>query len=275
MVTPSRGRGVRRRPRSEAQPERPAEVAPAPFSATTTQTFQSDSDVSQHSPQAVASSRPAVPASLPVLPPPTHVASTEDTFQARQGEYFTPDFHIPHYESSVYQHTSCHDQLGDHIPNKLKVKIWEGQFVDLSLLLKSASDLNNFESQGDLQIRNGRLCIMQPKPNSFLPIEKWTSAFLVFTSIMLEKHVHKAHQLLKYIRDIRLAASRSATWYKYDEQYRLRKAAAPHTSWGEINAEYWLLYVSGGSTQTHLPTPVNITSTKPADATLPTGQSGN
>ena len=65
---------------------------------------------------------------------------------------------------------------------------------------------------------------------------------------MLEKHVHKAHQLLKYIRDIRLAACRSTTWYKYDEQYRLRKAAAPHTSWGEINAEYWLLYVSGGST---------------------------
>ena len=118
MVTPSRGRGVRRRPRSEAQPERPAEVAPAPFSATTTQTFQSDSDVSQHSPQAVASSRPVVPASLPVLPPPTHVASTEDTFQARQGEYFTSDFNIPHFESSVYQHTKLSRSIGGSYPQQ-------------------------------------------------------------------------------------------------------------------------------------------------------------
>lgn len=45
---------------------------------------------------------------------------------------------------------NLHDLLGGHIPRKLKFKIWVCQFIDLPLLLKSASDLNNFESQGDL-----------------------------------------------------------------------------------------------------------------------------
>lgn len=46
--------------------------------------------------------------------------------------------------------TNLHDLNGGHIPRKLKFKIWVGQFIDLPLLLKSASDLNNFESQEDL-----------------------------------------------------------------------------------------------------------------------------
>lgn len=41
---------------------------------------------------------------------------------------------------------------------------------------------------------------------------------------MLEKYQSEARELLKYLRDIRLAASRSIAWHKYDEQFRFRKA---------------------------------------------------
>lgn len=51
--------------------------------------------------------------------------------------------------------------------------------------------------------------------------------------------------MLKYMRDIRLAAARSQGWFKYDEQSRLRKASHPESSWGVINHEFWLLYVTG------------------------------
>ena len=35
---------------------------------------------------------------------------------------------------------SIFDPIGYHIPQKLKEQIWEGRFIDLSLLLKSARE---------------------------------------------------------------------------------------------------------------------------------------
>ena len=64
-------------------------------------------------------------------------------------------------------------------------------------------------------------------------------------SIYLEKYRTRAQELLKYMRDIRLAASRSNGWFKYDEQFRLRMSADIHASSASINTEFWLLYISG------------------------------
>ena len=62
---------------------------------------------------------------------------------------------------------------------------------------------------------------------------------------MLEKYRSRAQEFLKYMRDIRLAASRSQGWFRYDEQYRLRQANNSVSSWGIINQEFWLLYIAG------------------------------
>jgi hypothetical protein len=42
---------------------------------------------------------------------------------------------------------------------------------------------------------------------------------------------------------IRLAASRVSNlgWVSYDEQFRLRKARAPQSSWADVDVELWLL----------------------------------
>ena len=63
-------------------------------------------------------------------------------------------------------------------------------------------------------------------------------------SVMLEKYHTRAQELIKYMRDIRIAADRSPGWQKYDEQYRLKKQSDPQSSWGIINSELWLLYTS-------------------------------
>lgn len=61
---------------------------------------------------------------------------------------------------------------------------------------------------------------------------------------MLEKSPTRAEELLKYLRDIGIAATRSNNWSKYDEQFRLRMSNQPQASWGHINQEVWLLYIS-------------------------------
>ena len=52
--------------------------------------------------------------------------------------------------------------------------------------------------------------------------------------------------IIKHMRNVRLAASRVSGigWSIYDEQYRLRKARFPHSFWGDVDMELWLLYVS-------------------------------
>ena len=147
---------------------------------------------------------------------------------------------------------SVSDNISAHIPVKIKEKIWAGEYVDLSILLKSAKDLvSDWQLNGDLVIKGGQLTVVKQKHNSITNIHVWTSAFMVFMGVMLEKWPNKGQELLKYMHTIRFAASRGSNtgWVGYDEQYRLRKARFPYTSWGDIDVELWLLYVSSPQVQ--------------------------
>ncbi|VDI63887.1 Hypothetical predicted protein [Mytilus galloprovincialis] len=92
---------------------------------------------------------------------------------------------------------SLFDQIGCYVPMKLKDKIWKHEFIDLNLLIKSPRELANFPDHE-------------------------------------EKQSSLAQELLKYMRDIRFAANKSHGWGTYDEQFRLRKAQRPQSSWAVI-----------------------------------------
>ena len=144
---------------------------------------------------------------------------------------------------------SAYDKIGSHVPQKLKEKIWEGKFIDFSLLLKSARELNNaIDFTGDLIFRDGKLVVeKQAQQKPIYNISSWTSAFIIFMSVMIEKHPGKSQELLKYLRDVRLAALRApsaSAWVHYDEQYRLKKSKHPSSSWGVIDSELWLICMS-------------------------------
>ena len=64
-------------------------------------------------------------------------------------------------------------------------------------------------------------------------------------NIYVGAHPDKIHQLLKYLHSIRLGASRISGqgWKVYDEQFRLKMASNPASSWGEMDTELWLLYM--------------------------------
>jgi hypothetical protein len=62
-------------------------------------------------------------------------------------------------------------------------------YIDLSLLLKSPQEIDgHLESEGQIEFRNGVMCIVQSKNSSYLTIDKWTSAFVIFMSMVLEKY---------------------------------------------------------------------------------------
>lgn len=96
---------------------------------------------------------------------------------------------------------------------------------------------------------------------------------LHLSSKMLEKYPTRAQEFIKYMRDIRMDADRfSNDWFIYDEQFCLRKASDPHSSWGTINSKLWLMYVNNNS-QAHdkpqMPAlPVNIPGLYNANKTI-------
>lgn len=158
---------------------------------------------------------------------------------------FSPGIEIAEYLPPP--ELSFWDPVGANVPLKIKEKIWAGQFIDFSILLKSEREANRDLEAGELKVKNQRMVLESgQKLGNFLDIEEWTSAFMVFMSVMLEKYRTRSQELLKYMRDIRLASKRSDRhgWGTYDEQFRLRKQRDPHSSWGIINQEYWLLYVT-------------------------------
>ena len=72
-------------------------------------------------------------------------------------------------------------------------------------------------------------------------IEKWTDAFLIYTSVFLTALQDKAIELMHYMFLIREAASKqrgSFCWRDYDEQFRIRQANYP-SSWSVINNDLW------------------------------------
>jgi hypothetical protein len=168
---------------------------------------------------------------------------------------FEPFDNIIINNSAATNHTNSDDftSLGSGIPQKIKEKIWAGDIIVMSILLKSTSQLHDYADDGpfgELQIKNGKLCITKLRGSTFKSsVEQWSSAFIVFISIFIEPFPNRSQELLKYLRDIRLAATRSDSWWKYDEQFRHNKSNNRSSSWGTINLELWLLHVNGHVTR--------------------------
>ena len=146
---------------------------------------------------------------------------------------------------------SAHDDLSLHVPKSIKEKIWNGEYIDISVLLnKEPSSLDTCTQK--LVMVNGELIIKQAQePVKIMDVEKWTNAFIIFSSVLIAKHPEHAQGLLKYMNSIRLGASRhqGLGWKAYDAQYRLRKSTKPLSDWGTVDNELWLVYMSQQNVQ--------------------------
>ena len=122
-------------------------------------------------------------------------------------------------------------------------KAWRGEFTDLNLLLKSARELANDNNvQGNITLRGNSLTVVNKSTQPNKNIHVWSSAFMIYGSLMLEKFPSKGLEFFKYMYTVRMAASRgySLGLVNYDEQHRLRKATSLSSSWGVVDMELWM-----------------------------------
>lgn len=136
----------------------------------------------------------------------------------------------------------ANDDLAAHIPASIKQQICRGEYINLALLLKGAVDLAEFCSGSFLKLSaDGRIESSQREcKDKINSIERWTDAFIVYTSIYLTAHPGKMHEMLHYMNNIRECAKYQAgeAWKVYDEQFRLRQALHP-APWSQINNDLW------------------------------------
>ena len=107
------------------------------------------------------------------------------------------------------------------------------------------------------------MAVVKRKHESQSTIDMWTSAFMIFMSLVFEHNVAQAQEMLKYILDIRLDASCSFNWYKYDEQFRICRVSNPSMPWKEIHSEFWLMYMFVSNQSSH-----NYNSHQSAEASI-------
>lgn len=145
--------------------------------------------------------------------------------------------------SNMQVHSVSHD-LGFNVSNKTKLKIANGEYVDLASLLSKPSDPESQSKQ--LSISDDKIIVGPKSSESKInDIQQWTDAFLVFASIYTAAHPSSVSGILKYLHTVRLGASRSGGtgWKNYDIQFRLKKETNPSMSWAIVDQELWLLYM--------------------------------
>jgi hypothetical protein len=142
------------------------------------------------------------------------------------------------------------DKLGSHVPESLKTKIKQNEYVNFSSLIKGPVELDMFDAGVTLGLANSLNLVTRPrvKTDKISSIEKWSDAFLVFSSIYLSAHQEHTQDILHYMYVIREAASNfgGIFWRTYDEQFRLRQATE-FMPWSSINSDLWLRCFSGAA----------------------------
>ena len=152
--------------------------------------------------------------------------------------------------------------LGEGVSQALREKIGRGEFVDLGLLLENWGEYTDPEQLArnvQLSLDSGGHPVFKPiVPKAKIDsLAKWTSAFLVYSSIFIDFHPQRAQEMLKYIQIIRSAAIRfgSIGWRLYDSHFRMRQQRNPQNLWSTIDSELWFLFVVSNSSRRGLATP--------------------
>ena len=115
--------------------------------------------------------------------------------------------------------------LGTNISVRIKQKIWNNSVISMKCLLPNFKEDNVSINIDSNSIQFNKKAANQDK----LTLNQWTTAFLIFICIYIEKYPSEASNLLKYCSTVReIGASHGdVAWHYYDENFRqLRQSNA-------------------------------------------------
>lgn len=163
---------------------------------------------------------------------------------------FVPSFQdaISHHSHAILSGNGIQfaEPISTPILNQIKratcKAIWRNKYVDMADLLPST--LNPQPTHYTLQVDNRSNFTINPtsKSKRIQNVEVWTTAFIRFMAVYLQRFPLEAQQLLKYMEIVRDLARRRPgfAFLYYDTQFRmLRESLA--LPWDRIHTEFWLM----------------------------------
>lgn len=133
---------------------------------------------------------------------------TQDSSAEYQGTDILPSLAISNNQKSHVQ--SYHKDLGHNVSNNLKLKIANGEYVNLGLLVDRNNESDPNDDKKYFSMQGGNITLSSKyKPKVITDIQVWTDAFLVYASIYVLAHPWSSTALFKYMHTIRLGASRA------------------------------------------------------------------
>ena len=134
--------------------------------------------------------------------------------------------------------------LHGHVSEKLRIKVWSDEFVDLNSLLPEVSLVHQdmtltIRPEGDSGCP--AICVATKPKAEIRTFHVWSKAFDIFCSVYLLKPTNIMHapQFLKYRHTIRSLCERGGNWRGYDESFRALRGVEGW-AWDEIHSELWL-----------------------------------
>ncbi|RLJ22837.1 hypothetical protein DJ031_00180 [bacterium endosymbiont of Escarpia laminata] len=139
--------------------------------------------------------------------------------------------------------TSTALPLDSQIPDALRAKIWAGEFIDLTLLLKpTGAQQQEYALAINKVVGNPTLCVSPAKPkDSVLTFGQWGQAFQMYMSVYLLQpaNLPSAVKMLKYMEIVRGLAEEGGNWRSYDEAFRTMRHRWGW-AWDSISWELWM-----------------------------------
>ena len=147
------------------------------------------------------------------------------------------------------------------VARSVKKKIWKGQFVEFSEILKKKD--KNLQKTVTMEMdEEGGVFLQGKQSKMYVDWDSWLEAFLLFSDIILTKDPFQCRGLMYYLDRIRMAKKDypGQTWATYDRFFRIKKASMPHMSWDEFDQDLWVTHVLKSLRDLEKPNTKNTTS---------------
>ena len=137
-----------------------------------------------------------------------------------------------------------------HVAEKTRLRIWEGEAIDLGSLLPDRADNASYSLsvQPDADGQRPMVCVAHKPKQPIGNFQRWLKAFEIYMSVVLLQpcNVSEAPDMLKYISTVRNLAERGGNWRLYDETFRSLRTAQGWR-WDTVHWELWLNAQPGSS----------------------------
>ena len=130
--------------------------------------------------------------------------------------------------------------LGHTVPQSLRTKIQDGDFIELASL-KKATDPEQ-PSTTSITLSYGttpHINVVAPTEEQPDRFSEWLKVFLIFSSIHIQYHPSDAVPMFAYISTIQSLSQREApfVWHNYDREFRKHYAKNNNLPWEKLDYE--------------------------------------